>query len=64
MPDFRARELVKLGRAQIVDGKVRFHADDSHPGYNTAPDIVRWAGRKSGAYGPTVLQALRHKFEL
>ena len=59
MPEFRVKWYIDKGLAVLVRGCVRFIADTSHLGYNTAPEIAGWRGRQSGAAGPTVLQAYR-----
>lgn len=60
----RANQKVDQGRAIIVNGLVRFLKEDPNPGYEAAAEYAGFHGRQSGAYGPTVIQFYRPKFEL
>lgn len=60
----RAMVAVDAGRAILVNGMVRFLEDQTHLGYNTAPEYSGIGGRQSGFGGPTVVQYFRPKFEL
>lgn len=50
---------VDEGRAVLVNGMIRYTEDSKHLGYNRAPAILKWCGRKSGYAGPSVMQAIR-----
>ena len=60
----RASAKVDQGRAVIVNGLVRFLKEDPHPGYDAAAGYTGFSGKKSGPYGPQVIQFHRPKFEL
>ena len=57
IPEFRARFFLKQGVAILVNGCIRFTEDTKNLGYNATTGAWEWRGRKSGAYGPQVMQA-------
>ena len=59
MLESRALKAEKEGRCVIHNGAVHFYETISDAGYNSGAKILKWVGRKSGQYGPTVLQAIR-----